>query len=812
MLQDLNSIVKNLKDQLSLFSGLDCQLPSRFKQLVTKIGNDTLSYGETTTLVVNSFGQKIYISNNWFYIAAYLSPLYIPFEEYRKTLLRIVDKDILKSKDKEKITANILSSDNLTSDDKANLVLFATDYSWWTAGAAKDGKSLDRGDCLTSAVLAIANVVNNSQSYIATLWNYFGENPSVAALLNEQFSAYQSVMTTCLSEKKLNLFVYKVFSYLESKEELHYLTPFMVESKGRYRSEGTMIKFASEDFPETCVGILIETTLDDIKARNSVATTRWFEDPIKIAGKTVYVSNQWNETGTYPLTLPEFKKFIDVAYNGRFVIGKDENNYFTLSEISSPKNKMAVTINGPLQQIFYGAPGTGKSHGIDEETKGQKVIRTTFHPDSDYSTFVGAYKPVMREVPTMTVIGTKSVAVEDKEGNAVVEKKIEYDFIPQAFTEAYVEAWKDLKKPVYLVIEEINRGNCAQIFGDIFQLLDRDDRGFSSYMISPDEDLHRYLEETFAKKGFDEDCSLDKSDILEIWEGKKMCLPPTLYIWATMNTSDQSLFPIDSAFKRRWDWKYTPISDAGKGYRIDVNGNSYDWWSFLEKVNVIVEEMTSSEDKQLGYFFCKAENGVITAEKFVGKVIFYLWNDVFKDYGFDRDEFKYEEDGKKKPLTFRKFFMADGKINEEMAEKFLTNLKLTAIIVSDQSISQEEEDAIAVDGGKKEGKHDFIKAVTLDGFRLSTEDMTHFDVYLETLRRIGIAQAAPLIESCKFKRRNSPLASTVKYDAIENAQNYSYVEEDGYYFVKGAADETLINVLNMLKTELSLDLEIEIYR
>lgn len=468
--------------------------------------------------------------------------------------------------------------------------------------------------------------------------------------------------------------------------------------------------------------------------------------------------------------------------------------------------------NLAFQQIFYGAPGTGKSHGIDVETKGQTVIRTTFHPDSDYSTFVGAYKPVMREVPTMTVIGTKSVAVEDGKGEPVVEKRIEYDFIPQAFTEAYVEAWKDLKKPVYLVIEEINRGNCAQIFGDIFQLLDRNENGYSSYMITPDEDLHHHLEEKFAKDGFDEDCCLTKDEILEVWEGRKMCLPPNLYIWATMNTSDQSLFPIDSAFKRRWDWKYTPISDAGKGYHIDVNGNSYDWWSFLKKVNDIVEEMTSSEDKQLGYFFCKAEDGKISAEKFVGKVIFYLWNDVFKDYGFDRDEFKYEEDGKTKPMTFRKFFKADGKINEVMAEKFLLNLGLKAIEKTEQAISQEEELALEEEDGQKEGKHDFIKAVTLNGERISIDDKTHFDVYLETVRRIGIAEAAPLIESCKYKRKKCPLASTVKYDAIENAPNYSYVEEGGFYFVKGAADKTLINVLNMLKQELSLDMEIEIYR
>lgn len=528
--------------------------------------------------------------------------------------------------------------------------------------------------------------------------------------------------------------------------------------------------------------------------------------------------------------------------------------------------------NLPLQQIFYGAPGTGKSHTVDGVCEQYKHYRTTFHPDSDYSTFVGCYKPTketvvgsiksketlrlefdsLGEVSAKKIVSfvglnypsfsSNQIVKEDwkyifqkasdsentinayvplglETAGMLLEKKgtsadqITYNFTPQSFTNAYLEAWKKYanNESVFLVIEEINRGNCAQIFGDLFQLLDRNSQGYSCYPIQPDTDLGKYIEKD-GKLNVSGVVLKGKDISKDINTGKVLVLPPNLYIWATMNTSDQSLFPIDSAFKRRWDWKYTPISDAGEGFHIDVNGNSYDWWSFLEKVNVIVEEMTSSEDKQLGYFFCKTDDGVISAEKFVGKVIFYLWNDVFKDYGFDRDEFKYDENGGKKPLTFRKFFKADGTINEEMAEKFLTNLGLTGTKNFNQVVSQEEEVALEKDGGKKEGKHDFIKAVTLDGFRLSTENMTHFDVYLETLRRIGIAQAAPLIESCKFKRKNCPLASTVKYGDIENASNYSYVEEDGYYFVKGAADETLINVLNMLKTELSLELEIEIYR
>lgn len=327
----------------------------------------------------------------------------------------------------------------------------------------------------------------------------------------------------------------------------------------------------------------------------------------------------------------------------------------------------------PLQQIFYGAPGTGKSHTINKITAGQKVIRTTFHPDSDYATFVGAYKPVMRELPIRTVIGTKSVNVTDENDQPLTEKKIEYDFVPQAFTEAYIEAWKDLSKPVFLVIEEINRGNCAQIFGDIFQLLDRGENKFSSYTVSPNEDLKRYIEGVFASVEFDPDSELDNSLTFDIWEGKKLCLPRNLYIWATMNTSDQSLFPIDSAFKRRWDWKYVPIDTRKEDWTILANGNKYVWGSFLEKINEEIGETTSSEDKKLGFYFCKAKDGEISAERFVSKVLFYVYNDVFKDYGFEREFFKNENG---KTMAFQSFYNVDGSVNEAQVENILKKLNV----------------------------------------------------------------------------------------------------------------------------------------
>ena len=327
----------------------------------------------------------------------------------------------------------------------------------------------------------------------------------------------------------------------------------------------------------------------------------------------------------------------------------------------------------PLQQIIYGAPGTGKSFSVEESIKKycMKEIRTTFHPDSDYSTFVGTYKPQMELVD---VYGAQGVATGRK------EKKIVYKYSRQAFLQAYISAWKNMETPYVLVIEEINRGNCAQIFGDLFQLLDRNDKGFSSYYITPDIDITQELNDEFSNLSIPNANAINDlymEDVVSgVKNGTKMILPNNLYIWATMNTSDQSLFPIDSAFKRRWDWKYVPISNAKLGWVVCVNGIRYDWWSFVEEINKEIGDATHSEDKKLGYFFCRAKNddNTISADKFVGKVLFYIYNDVFRDYGFDRSIFKDENDKENPVLMFKDFFMPNGKPREEKIKVLMDNL------------------------------------------------------------------------------------------------------------------------------------------
>lgn len=283
-----------------------------------------------------------------------------------------------------------------------------------------------------------------------------------------------------------------------------------------------------------------------------------------------------------------------------------------------------------------------KDQILNTEPRKDAVFRTTFHPDTDYASFVGCYKPSMND------------------------GVIEYSFTPQVFTNAYIAAWENTKKPVYLVIEEINRGNCAQIFGDLFQLLDRDkETGKSEYPIKADKDLVAHIEKVLGAGH-------------EGIKNGELCLPSNLIIYATMNTSDQSLFPMDSAFKRRWDWEYVPINyskdiDSGK-FVIEIDEHTkYSWVEFLESVNDKIYDATNSEDKQMGNFFIKKS---IKANEFVNKVMFYLWNEVCKEeYGTQRNFFRKGKEGK----TEFKFTELFGDNQATILKEFMTSLGIEPI-------------------------------------------------------------------------------------------------------------------------------------
>jgi type II restriction-modification system restriction subunit len=425
---------------------------------------------------------------------------------------------------------------------------------------------------------------------------------------------------------------------------------------------------------------------------------------------------------------------------------------------AAPSKKERSSVPLSLQIIYFGAPGSGKSHKVAEDLAGvgrENVFRTTFHPDYDYASFVGCYKPEMRSEPTweesytldeLLAIIPNEVRVGENypvekfclrhyrsieklnisssqknelrvkilqaaknsdeqqaegktiqtatvlagaalgrylEDNGILSASgnstaIAYAFTPQVFTNAYVRAWEHPNEKVYLVIEEINRGNCAQIFGDLFQLLDRKDDGTSCYYIRADKDLADYLQRELS-----EDAKLGI-------EGGNLCLPSNLHIIATMNTSDQSLFPMDSAFKRRWDWEYVPINykeAKSSGFKITIGEKSYLWIKFLEHVNGKVWDLTKSEDKQMGNFFIK---GNITEEVFKSKVMAYLWHEICKDeYGTQSNFFRSRERaGNGEEFSFNQLY--DGKIDStKLLQGFMTYLDVRAI--GEESAGEENE-------------------------------------------------------------------------------------------------------------------------
>lgn len=508
----------------------------------------------------------------------------------------------------------------------------------------------------------------------------------------------------------------------------------------------------------------------------------------------------------------------DIAAYGRdnIVITKMDNLNYEMNFSNGVNEHKSVVEDKLLQLIYYGAPGTGKSFSIDAATNEDNSVRTTFHPDSDYASFVGAYKPTMENVP-ITVSGVSpdgggyAMYVKGNEKHSGTERKIVYKYVPQAFMKAYVEAWKryspDEDVPYYLVIEEINRGNCAQIFGDLFQLLDRNNQGCSSYAISADEDIAQFLrddENGFAMLSEDQrqaisnfilkkDSGKEEHIGHSIINGSKLLLPPNFRIWATMNTSDQSLFPIDSAFKRRWNWKYMPIDyhpiDNSTGKPIDwkfqIGDALYSWGEFLGKINPEIYTLTESSDKQMGYFFAKADpsTDVISEEMFLNKVLFYLWTDIFKDYDVSSEIFR--NDKKNRSFIFTDFF---DKEQPTALTDFVGNLKLTPIDGDDEL--------------SNDGKHSRLSVTLPDGSVLNTGNMT--DIYVNALKSMGLDRVAETLGV--MKKGKYPLI-TKELIPIENpASKRRYRKEGDYYILVGPDTYPYADTLNDISKRLSISM------
>lgn len=279
--------------------------------------------------------------------------------------------------------------------------------------------------------------------------------------------------------------------------------------------------------------------------------------------------------------------------------------------------------NFERNRILFGAPGTGKSFTINREknkllgeNNEEDYERVTFHPDYSYANFVGTYKPV----PTIDGDGKETIT---------------YKYVPGPFMRVYVNALKNSKteniKPFLLIIEEINRANVAAVFGDVFQLLDRGDNFVSEYPIQASEDIKKYLSD---------ELEMDPSEV------SKIRIPDNMFIWATMNSADQGVFPMDTAFKRRWDFTYLGIDDNDQDlqgkyvYLADDKSQKVEWNKLRKAINNFLAKEKINEDKQLGPYFISRcivvpkTGAEIDRDSFIktfkNKVIMYLFEDAAK--------------------------------------------------------------------------------------------------------------------------------------------------------------------------------------
>lgn len=452
------------------------------------------------------------------------------------------------------------------------------------------------------------------ENYQQRVSNYLDLNPKSVEIKTVEAEDEANLVSdltenkVIIYDKKLRTIIFEAFKYVKnSKGESNVLHGYELKDSTIESREYKGLTLTEHFNSEVLIGLFTEEqTNDNLKSSNTI---RFINEKIKTLDfENSYFTSQWNESDGRGLSLGNFNKFLKDVSNNTLEIIKIDETFQLIEKINHSANSQ--------NKIYYGAPGTGKSHKIKELLKGKedRTERVTFHPEYDYASFIGGFKPI---------------TVKDEESG---KEEIKYKFVPQIFTNIYVEAWNNKNKQYYLVIEEINRGNCAEIFGDIFQLLDRN----SDYDITPSNELKQYLVK-----------ELTSVDGIKGIENGKMKLPSNLNILATMNTSDQSLFPMDSAFKRRWDWEYIPINyekseeNPSSNYQVVVSGSkSFSWLEFIEKVNTIIKENPNlGMDKCIGNYFIKAKDNVITLEDFINKAIFYLWNDVFKD----EDDHIFEE-------------------------------------------------------------------------------------------------------------------------------------------------------------------------
>lgn len=599
-LKDLNKLYEQISTTITKDICLEKEISEDFAEEYRKHIKSDATFEKGKFVSIQRDPNYIrFIPHQWFYFASQVKDYLFElgnykfkfeqvFNENQKDIageLRDNPKGVIKYKDK-------IQSVLTEKEDQILFEKFLTDYEWF-----KGGKTIDRSDFLMSTTLNVLGVIHADSATLFDICKAFANNPNLTYLLN--------------NENK------KIFKG-EARNIVLEIFQLLIKKYGFNAILNTLESTDQKSFKSKNPSIDLLEKFQSIQSKESLTTAktlRYFEEYVSdFENNYWYLTNQWTNDGG-SRSGRDLNNFIDYIKNNfkEFQFIKVNSNEYIVEFLNNKSTFNDSKISG-INLIVYGAPGTGKSYYLEENFN--ESIRTVFHGEYSNSDFVGSIKPIM---------------LYDQNN----ESKVSYEFIPGPFANAIKSSYLNPDKNISLLIEEINRGDAANIFGEIFQLLDRSISGESVYSINVSHAFEEWL---------------NRNCKIALDENRKLKIPNNLSIVATMNSADQGVRTLDSAFKRRWRFLYMPIDfekHSISNTEIKYCNRNMSWKEFATSINEVLNiELKVSEDKLIGPFFLK-EDELKNRDFISEKLLLYLWDDVLRISGkeivFDENIHSFHE-------------------------------------------------------------------------------------------------------------------------------------------------------------------------
>ncbi len=638
MFNDLSKIIEKQKKKVKEFTNQKVLLSEEFKsQYLSAMETESskIDFYDTFAIVTTTKELHIYIPTQWFYLAFIGAPVVKEIVKYREFVKenskfpsKSQFKDFILDAKEGDLDEDVLSEAvfDLSETEADNIRRFLTDYRWWNGA-----KDLSRTDYYVSPVLSVLDLVNVSSTYVADISYLLSNNFDLSEDAGKRyFSLIQEEISMLDYESEFRQWIRQTQTSVESK--LKY-----VNTLNRFEKEVNS-QLASESFTP----MSLWNNPVDFADNYSLGTIMKIAE--RLQPNTAFVRNDGSPSTELKAI---YKKYIEWTST----LGSQSENklqFFGETDESASLGRFSEQLRSePRQYIYFGAPGTGKSYQLSNDSAafGDNIERITFHPNMTYGNFVGVFKPFPQ---MMEVYNNEGKIVVDESGNPLKEERITYKFIPGILIKQLTKALLNPNTAYLLIIEELNRANVAAVFGDMFQLLDRNKDNFSEYPIGISEDLQQYFSEVYEAQPNEQIKENLRSSLKN-----GLIFPSNFYIWTTMNSADQGITPMDTAFKRRWEQKYFGIDEAwikGDGKERFVGYSKIKYrsrvgevsevkeisWNAIRRIinDMLMTNKNIPEDKLLGPYFISEKiltsGSEAVTESFKSKVLMYLFDDAAK--------------------------------------------------------------------------------------------------------------------------------------------------------------------------------------